>query len=275
MYNNLLKNLKKILIIIIFLRKIVEQVFCRYVPFFGIFVKIRNNFFYESDKERSLFIQKMPLWYSFIELSWFMRILRVIMGLWLIFYVNKHVQEILNIMFSIPTEKIVNNILAEIFTYFVIIFFFCFTAIKFYLGIRYFSSLTRNSPITFASCAQWGFRRLCNLGFLAGLTGFGGTLIDLTAEKRGYVEPFDGYLQNATYKVTKHVTRKMASEPSKNLELLRGDEFIGAQYIKDYGQLNTLEVQKQHAEIYQSQQEALPIRKESAELTKNQQYKKE
>lgn len=270
-----MRKIKNIILKIKERRQAMENFLCQYIPFFSFFLHIRNSFLDEWDKERYIFITKMPAWYSFIELSWFMRILRVFMGFWLIFYMNKHLQAIFTIIFDIPVEKIIDNIIAVSFTFFVIIFFSFFSIIKFYLGIRYFSIITRNSPITLLKCVQWGMRRVCNAGFLAGILGFGGTIIDTTAKKRGFVEPFDGYLQNATYKVVKCVTPEMAAESSKNLRLLNGDEFPGARLVRDYGQLNTLHVQKEHAQIYQAQQAAAPIKNESAALIKNQQYKKE
>lgn len=269
------KIIKIIKIIIFFIKSIkilIESLVIIVFPPYGWLIKVRNNFIFEYDNEKAFFIKNMPKWYSILELSWTMRILRVFMGLFLILYVNKifyiYVQEYINF------QSTFFNFLTEILLYIFILFFVFFSTLKFYLGIKYFFQLTCNSPFNFSKCVYWGFRRICNISFVSGLFGFGSSIIDLTFSKRGYVEPLDGYFQNATYKVTGRITKVMASEPSKNLELLKGDEFPGANYIRDYGQENTLKVQQTHAEIAKQQRIAEPIKRESAALIKDGKYKK-
>jgi hypothetical protein len=241
--------------------------------------EIISSFSQYNREEHNVFKAQMPAWYTYCQEALLMRILKLIMSFFIMLSYKETLQKKIKLIITYVFNRDFNFALLDniynIILFICISYFIFFTVLNFILGIIYYKKLIYNSPFNAQKCTMWGIRRICSLGFVAGMFGFGTSEIDHRLRRRGYVEIFDGYFQNATYKSFGRITNKMASENSKNLEVFDGTEFPGANIVREWGQNNTLKVQKEHHDIYQAQQQVAAIKNESKELIKNNQYKKD
>jgi hypothetical protein len=265
---NFFKICKNILNILNIIQKYIENILSIVFPPLKYLYQTRNIFFKYIAEEQSLFISKMPTFYQVYEKAFWMRVLRVIMGVWLVIYYNKHLQEMIKInieqFFDIEIISY-NSILFEnintffIFSFFVILLFFTF--LKFILSIMYFRDLISDKKIRLKLLLLWLLSICSRLFFIIVIVLLIIGEIDYSLSIHGYVEIFDGYFQNATYKSFGRITETMASENSKNLKVFDGTEFPGANIVREWGQNNTLKVQKEHHDIYQAQQQVATLKK--------------
>jgi hypothetical protein len=130
------------------------------------------------------------------------------------------------------------------------------------LSIIYIQNLTFENKFRIKLFFIWLLSICSRLCFIIGLILIITSEIDYQLCMHGYVEIFDGYFQNATYKKFGCITETMASENSKDLKLFDGTEFPGANLAREWGQNNTLKVQKEHHDIYQAQQQIAAIKEE-------------
>jgi len=106
-------------------------------------------------------------------------------------------------------------------------------------------------------------KSICASVFLTGGLGVGANIVDVTLERNGYVPAFQHYTDSAGYYITNgNITRKTGRETLEDYDLLKGDEFIGADYLR-HQELKSLEKRKNLNIEYRQRQEAQRIREDS------------
>nr|YP_010576298.1 hypothetical protein OYV93_mgp27 [Thecamoeba quadrilineata]UZN43835.1 hypothetical protein [Thecamoeba quadrilineata] len=263
------KICKNILNILNILQKYIESILSIVFPPLKYLYQTRNIIFKYIAEEQILFISKMPTFYKVYEKAFWMRALRVIMGICILIYYNKHLQEMIKInikqFFDIEITNYNSILFENINTFFIFTFFFIllfFTILKFFLSIMYFRDLIFDKKIRLKFLLLWLFSICSRLFFIIVIIMLIIEEIDYYLSNHGYVEIFDGYFQNAIYKSFGRITETMASENSKNLKVFDGTEFPGANVVREWGQNNTLKVQKEHHDIYQAQQQIVILEKQ-------------
>ena len=127
----------------------------------------------------------MPKWYSFYELNIFMRILRVILGMWLVFSRNI-IPYSFDILFDIDIEDM---LFFPILNLSILIFFSFSFILKFILRFIFIKQLIKNSPFSLKNCLFVGLKQICGSIIITGGLGLGTNIVDNTLERHGYIPP--------------------------------------------------------------------------------------
>lgn len=263
----MIKKIKEKMINIIkfiqFINNNLENQIMTIIPLTKYFFKFRDSLFSYEMHEKDVFIKHMPKWYEFYEYNIFMRIFRVLIGLWLIFS-RTIIPVFLELKFNIEVEKF---IFFDILNLLILCFFFIFYSLKFILRFIYIKELVRNNPFSLKNCIIAGIKQLCYPLLITGGLGLGTNIIDVTSERHGYIPPFQHYTDSMNYYLNERVTKKIGTDDFNNLELYKGTNPLSS-ILRDH-ELRSLEKRKELIELYNRQEQGQQIRVESESVRKN------
>lgn len=107
---------------------------------------LRDGLFSYEVHEKEIFVKHMPTWYAYYEYNILIKIIRIFLGLWLLFstrilptYLELHIQ-------------IEDNLVFILFYLIIMFFFICIVSLKFVLRFVYMNQLLRNSPFSVKNC---------------------------------------------------------------------------------------------------------------------------
>lgn len=242
------------------IRVFIETKLKKYIPGISYIYNLRDDFLSYELHEKKIFIKHMPSWYAYYELSIVMRIIRVIMGIFLVFSRNI-IPYFFEVYFNIEIE---NSIMYSGLLLFILVIFLFFFSLKFILRFIYGKELVRNSPFNIKNCVIVGMKQLCYPLIVSGFLGLGSNIIDSTSERYGYVPPFQHYSDSMNYYLNKRVSKKIGTTNLEDYELYKGSNWFSS-FLKYHEQLS-LEKRKEMIKLYNCEQQGQQMISESQNI---------